>query len=161
MYALEKTGIMNLSQFERKVADLVYSSITEELLKQFNQLPLEFQKKLLEYARVLNAAIKGKPGKDLPEFAGTIDQDSLKAMEEAVAYGKMKVNSNIAKIEQEVSNLSLRDQLELIEKIINLIKEEKCKDSEADFSWDQFYGISKGLWQEDAQEYVGRLREDR
>ncbi|NLW48796.1 MAG: hypothetical protein GXY86_15895 [Firmicutes bacterium] len=66
---------------------MVYSSITEELLKQFNQLPLEFQK---------------------------------------------KANSNIAKIEQEVSNLSLRDQFELIEKIINLIKEEKCKDSEAD-----------------------------
>lgn len=138
---------------------MVYSPITEELLKQFKQLPLEFQKKVLDFARALNTMLL-KPGKDLLMFAGGIDQDNFKAMEEAAPYDKMQVNSSIAKIEQEVSNLSLRDQLELIEKIINLMKD-KCKDSEADFSWDQFYGISKGLWQEDAQEYVERLREDR
>lgn len=138
---------------------MVYSPITEELLKQFKQLPLEFQKKVLDFARALNT-MPLKPGKDLLMFAGGIDQDNLKAMEEAAPYDKMKVNSSIAKIEQEVSNLSLRDQLELIEKIINLMKD-KCKDSAADFSWDQFYGISKGLWHEDAQEYVERLREDR
>lgn len=43
-----------------------YSTFEEELLRQFNQLPLEFQKKVLEFIRVLNATTpKGKPGKDL------------------------------------------------------------------------------------------------
>lgn len=138
---------------------LTFSAIAEELLKQFNQLPLEFQKRVLEFARALNVtAPKGKPGKVLLKF----DQDSLKAMEEAVEYEKMKINLNLEQIEQEVSYLSLQDQLELIKKMINHIEKESLKQNEADdFCWDQFYDISKGLWQEDAQEYVGHLREDR
>ena len=52
-----------------------------------NQLPLESQKKLLDFARALNATtLKGKPGKDLLKFARTIDRDSLKAMEEAINW---------------------------------------------------------------------------
>ncbi len=137
---------------------MAYSTIAEELLKQFNQLSLESQKKVLEFTRTLNATTPS--GKDLLKFAGTTHRESLKVMEEAMAYGKIKSNSNIEKIEQEVINLSLQDQLELIEKIINHIKEENLKDNREDFSWDQFYGISKGLWQEDAQEYVDRLREE-
>ena len=71
------------------------SAITEELLKQLNQLPLESQKKVLEFARALNVVtLKGKPGKDLLKFAGTIDQESLKAMEEAVEYGCERVDAN-------------------------------------------------------------------
>jgi hypothetical protein len=74
---------------------LTYSTIAEELLKQLDQLPLEFQKKVLEFAQALNVVtLKGKPGKDLLKFAGTIDQDSLKAMEEAVEYGCERVDNN-------------------------------------------------------------------
>jgi hypothetical protein len=62
---------------------LTDSNIAKELLKQLDQLPLDSQKKVLEFAQSLNTAIsKGKPGKDLLKFAGTIDQDSLKIMEE-------------------------------------------------------------------------------
>lgn len=71
------------------------ATIAEELLKQFNQLPLEFQKKVLEFARVLNATTpKGKPGKDLLKYAGSIDQNSLKAMEEAIKYDCERVDTN-------------------------------------------------------------------
>lgn len=64
------------------------SAIAQELLKQLEQLPLESQKKVLEFARALNVVTpKGKSGKDLLKFAGTIDRDSLKAMEEAIDYG--------------------------------------------------------------------------
>lgn len=72
-----------------------YSTIEEELLRQFNQLPLEFQKKVLEFAKVLNATIpKGKPGKDLLKYAGSIDQNSLKAMEEAIKYDCERMDIN-------------------------------------------------------------------
>lgn len=74
---------------------LIDSPLAEELLKQFNQLPLESQKKVLEFARALNTtAPKGTPGKDLLKFAGTIDQDSLKAMEEAIEYDCERVDTN-------------------------------------------------------------------
>lgn len=74
---------------------MTYSTIAEELLKQLDQLPLEFQKKVLEFAQALNAtALKGKPGKDLLKFAGAIDQDSLKAMKEAVEYDCERVDIN-------------------------------------------------------------------
>jgi hypothetical protein len=70
------------------VMPLNYSPIAEELLKQLQQLPVDFQKKVLEYAQSLNATkVKGKSGKDLLKFAGTFDQDNLKVMEEAIQYG--------------------------------------------------------------------------
>jgi len=78
------------SEFGKRVMLVSYD---EELLKQLDQLPLESQKKLLEFARALNATtLKGKPGKDLLKFAGSIDRDSLKAMEEAVEYGCERVD---------------------------------------------------------------------
>jgi hypothetical protein len=76
------------------VKTTTYSAIVEELLKQLDQLSLESQKKVLEFARVLNTVnLKGKPGKDLLKFAGTIDLESLKVMEEAVEYGCERVDT--------------------------------------------------------------------
>jgi hypothetical protein len=44
---------------------MTYSAISEELLKQLEQLPLGDQKKVLEFARTLNGgALRGKPGKE-------------------------------------------------------------------------------------------------
>jgi hypothetical protein len=71
------------------------STISTELIKQLDKLPLESQKKILQYAQTLNAeTLKGKPGKDLLRFAGTIDADSLRVMEEAIEYGCEKVDPN-------------------------------------------------------------------
>jgi hypothetical protein len=95
LLALKKTGIIKPRSTKKKVKPMTNSTITAELLKQLDQLPMEFQKKVLEFARALNTAtLKGKPGKDLLKFAGTIDQDSLKAMEEAVEYGCERVDTD-------------------------------------------------------------------
>jgi hypothetical protein len=39
-------------------------------------------------------ALKGKPGKDLIQFAGTFDHDILKAMEEAAEYDCERVEAD-------------------------------------------------------------------
>lgn len=145
---------------------MTHSVVAGELLKQLNQLPLEFQKKVLEFAKGLNTSItKGKPGENVLKNAGTVDEDSLNAharvMEEAVEYGSETDNSNLARIEQAIFNLPLREQLELMEKMENRLKGQNLKSNEAGFNWDEFYGIAKGLWNEDAQKYINRLREDR
>jgi hypothetical protein len=68
---------------------------------------------------------------------------------------------NIEKITQAVFNLPPQEQLELMEKMINRLRARSLNLNEEEFNWDEFYGIGKGLWDEDAQEYVNRLREDR
>jgi predicted HTH domain antitoxin len=77
---------------KEEVKLMTESVIAGELLKQLEQLPLEFQKKVLEFAKDLNTtALKGKPGRDLLKFAENLDPESLKAMEEAVDYGYERV----------------------------------------------------------------------
>jgi len=73
---------------------------------------------------------------------------------------KMDKESTLNKLEKEIEQLTISEQLELIERIIRRIK--KIKQTGKPFEWDKLYGIGKGLWEdEDAQEYVNRLREDR
>jgi hypothetical protein len=74
---------------------------------------------------------------------------------------QVRTHPNIEKITQAVFNLPPQEQLELMEKMINRLKARSLNLSEEEFNWDEFYGIGKGLWDEDAQEYVNRLREDR
>lgn len=79
---------------------MTYSTIAAELLKQLDQMPLEFQKKVLEYAKGLNTSMaKDKPDKDLLKLAGNIDQDSLKAKEETVEYGCERIDTNARDVE--------------------------------------------------------------
>lgn len=146
------------------------STIAEELVKQLDQLPLEYQKKVLEFAKVLNTAVlKDKSDKDSQKLSGTTDPESLntpaqraRVMEEAVEYRYEKTdNSNLASIEQVIVNLSMEEQVELMETMMNRLKEQNLKSNDAEFNWEEFYGIAKGLWNEDAQEYVNRLREER
>jgi len=64
-------------------------------------------------------------------------------------------------IEQQVSKLSLREHIELIETLAHKLKE-KSIDLNEKIDWKDLYGLGKGLWgKEDAQEYTNRLREDR
>jgi hypothetical protein len=95
LFVLQKTGIIKLRLNLKKVKAMTNPAIAQELLKQLEQLPLESQKKVLEFSQALNiTTLKGKPGKDLLKFAGTIDQDSLKTMEEVVEYGCERVDTN-------------------------------------------------------------------
>jgi hypothetical protein len=71
----------------------------------------------------------------------------------------------IIEIEQNFLGLNNDEQLELLERLIHILRDKpknnNYKKSQI-FNWDKFYGIAKGLWlKEDAQDYVDRLREDR
>jgi anion-transporting ArsA/GET3 family ATPase len=141
---------------------MAYSTIAEELLKQLGQLPLEYQKKVLEFAKALNTVAQGKSDQDLLKLAGTLDPENLNAptqraqrmqvMEEAVAYRYgITDNSNLVSVAQVVFNLPMEEQLELMEKMMSRLKEQSLKSNAAEFNWDEFYGIAKGLWTEDAK----------
>ena len=69
--------------------------------------------------------------------------------------------TTLEKIEKEIERLSPRDQLKLVEKLAHQLRKSGIA-AKKDLDWKGLYGLGKGLWQdEDAQEYVNRLREDR
>jgi hypothetical protein len=80
----------------KKVDNLTYPQITEELIKQLDHLPLELQKKVLEFAKALSVTTmpKGIAGRQLLKFAGIMDQDSAKEMNEAIKAGCERVDIN-------------------------------------------------------------------
>jgi len=69
------------------------------------------------------------------------------------------MNRNLSQILSEISALELSEKLRLLELIIhniNLSSEQQYLD------WISLYGSGKEIWEdEDAQEYVNNLREDR
>lgn len=61
------------------------SAITRQLVEQVDQLPLEFQRKVLDFAQALALALpKGVPGRSLLRFAGAIEAEDLRAMSDAI-----------------------------------------------------------------------------
>ena len=71
------------------------SVITQLLVEQVDQLPLEFQRKVLDFAQALALALpKGVPGVSLLRFAGAIELDDLRAMSEAIEVGCEQVDTN-------------------------------------------------------------------
>ena len=64
------------------------------------------------------------------------------------------------KIRKETERLTLEKQLELLEMLIHQLREKRLA-KRGYLNWGELYGLGKGLWDEDAQEYVNRLREDR
>lgn len=61
------------------------SSLKEELLKELNSLPIEEQRKVLDFTRKL-AMINppGVHGQELLPFAGTINKADLELMQQAI-----------------------------------------------------------------------------
>jgi len=69
--------------------------------------------------------------------------------------------SSLGKIEKEIGQLSTKDQLKLVEKLAYQLRKSKTT-RKRELDWKELYGLGKGLWRdEDAQEYVNRLREKR
>lgn len=67
----------------------------------------------------------------------------------------------IETIEKQAGKLSLHDHIKLMEALLRQLKE-KSISAQNELEWSKLYGLGKGLWKnEDAQEYVNRLREDR
>lgn len=67
----------------------------------------------------------------------------------------------LEEIKKGIENLGSQEQLELMEKLIHLLKKSELGIKKK-LDWNELYGLGKGLWNdEDAQEYVNRSREDR
>ncbi len=67
--------------------------LEKALHDQLDQLPLEQQRQVLEFARALaTAPVRGVPGHTLVPFAGTIEADDLLTMTQAIEDGCEKVN---------------------------------------------------------------------
>ncbi|MBI5189123.1 MAG: hypothetical protein HZA22_00415 [Nitrospirae bacterium] len=72
----------------------------------------------------------------------------------------MPHKATVEEIEKEIEGLTRADRLKLLDRLSrNLGSPETAGRSSR--KRDTLYGMGKGLWDEDAQEYVDRLREDR
>ncbi len=71
------------------------SLLTEEIIKQIDQLPDEQQMKLLDFVRSLpNVQYVGVPGESLLRFAGFIPHDELERMEKVIEDGCEQAAAN-------------------------------------------------------------------
>lgn len=67
---------------------------------------------------------------------------------------------SIEHIAKEAIKLNPQDQLKLLEKLVHNLKNINIPKKKY-ISWNKVYGAGKGLWKEDAQEYINKLREER
>lgn len=72
----------------------------------------------------------------------------------------MPRTSTLGRIEKEVEKLSPQEQLKLVERLAHQLRKTGIS-VKKQLDWSGIYGIGKGLWKEDAQDYVNRLRENR
>ena len=71
---------------------MIYSAITQQVIRQLDQLPPELQQKVLDFAQELFlSSLKGTPGKQLLRFAGVIEPDDIQMMIQAIEAGCEKV----------------------------------------------------------------------
>lgn len=69
-------------------------------------------------------------------------------------------NAMVEQLTRQADTLPLPDYLELLERLVHRLRDKR--DSPAvQHDGQKLYGLGKGIWTEDAQEYVNRLREDR
>ncbi|OQB26202.1 MAG: hypothetical protein BWY11_00033 [Firmicutes bacterium ADurb.Bin182] len=72
----------------------------------------------------------------------------------------MRSANNLDNIENQIMNLPVSEQIHLIERIARRVRSVQTKEG-ANLNWNDLYGAGKGIWGEDAQDYVNRAREDR
>jgi hypothetical protein len=63
-------------------------------------------------------------------------------------------------IENQIMNLPVSEQIYLIERIARRVRSVQSKEG-ANLNWNDLYGTERGIWGDDAQDYVNRAREDR
>jgi len=66
----------------------------------------------------------------------------------------------LEKVRKEAERLMPGEQLKLVEVLVRRLRV-KEKGFSKGVELGEFYGVRRGLWKEDAQEYVSRLRENR
>lgn len=70
------------------------------------------------------------------------------------------MQTSVENIWLETRKLSRLEKMELMEKLVHQLRIEEISPGEQ-LTWEQVYGIGKGVWDMDAQAYVDRIREDR
>jgi hypothetical protein len=74
---------------------MISPSVKEEILEKLDALPVEEQRRVLDFARALKEANPtGIPGRDLLRFGGAIDKADLESMKQAIETGCERVDSN-------------------------------------------------------------------
>ena len=69
-------------------------------------------------------------------------------------------DASLETIEKQAAKLSLQDQIKLMEVLARQLRRKSIPAQQLD--WAGLYGLGKGLWSnQDAQDYVNSLREDR
>ncbi len=72
---------------------MISTPIKEKLLKQLDMLPEELQRRVLDFAQALALSQpKGVSGSQLLKFAGTIPEDDLRQIREAIESGCERVD---------------------------------------------------------------------
>jgi hypothetical protein len=66
----------------------------------------------------------------------------------------------IQSLECSVSQLPYEEQMAFIERLVHRLRGRRSKLASSE-RWESLYGAGKGLWDQDAQEYVDTLREKR
>jgi len=70
--------------------------------------------------------------------------------------------SSLQQLERAIRELPPEEQLELVEKVVHRLRQRRPKVPAGKINAGDLYGSGKHIWgDEDAQEYVNRLREDR
>ena len=73
----------------------------------------------------------------------------------------MRTAIDLEKIESQIMNLPVSEQIHLIERMARRIRSVQTK-SGITLNWNDLYVTGKGLWKgDDAQDYVNRVREER
>ncbi len=73
----------------------------------------------------------------------------------------MRTSNNLEKIESQIKDLPVSEQIHLIERIARRVRTVQIK-SGITLNWNDLYGTGKGIWEgDDAQDYVNRAREER
>ena len=69
--------------------------LKQRIIEQIDALPVELQQHVLDFARALTKPVlKGIPGKSLLVFAGSIPEDDLQAMSDAIEAGCERVGDD-------------------------------------------------------------------
>jgi len=71
------------------------STIADKVLEQLQALPYELQWRVLEFTRALALSTpRGAPGRQLMSFAGAIQLDDLRLMQQVIEDGCEQVDAN-------------------------------------------------------------------
>ncbi len=71
------------------------STIKQEIIRQLDHLPLELQRRVLDFTQaLLISSPKGIPGKRLLHFAGVLGTEEIQAIAQAIEAGCERVDAN-------------------------------------------------------------------